>query len=106
MIAIGMGQLPKHDNWADAIWSGTKAAAEAVCDTGEKLVSGGFDVARPDGKGKERVKIDRSFFLKALPGRIANAYNLHTYSVREPEKFKQFQESARQFQHGSADATK
>ena len=105
MIGIGF-QLPQHDNWAGALWGGTKAAANAAYHTAENVVAGGFEVPAQDGHGTKHVSIDRGFLLKSLPGQIANAYSAHTFSVREPEKFKKFQESVHQFQHGAAPTSK
>lgn len=55
-----------------------------------------------DGKGGSKaVDFPRTLMLKNLGSSIAGAYKSHSFSLREPEKFKAFQEAAAKFQQGA-----
>lgn len=97
-MAGGMGKLPEHDNWAGAIWGGTKQAAKSAYGLGKQVVTGEVDF------GDKSVKIDRGMSLKMLPGAVSGAFKAHTFSLREPEKFAELQSKIKTFQQGQANA--
>ena len=100
-IANGFAPTPQHDSWAGAIWGGTKDAASAVGRAAKEVVTGHADFPKIDGTGTEPVKIDRGTSLRVMGNQISNAYDRHTFCLREPEKFKQMQEDVEKFRQGA-----
>lgn len=99
-MAFGMGmmaKMPEHTSWAGALWDGTAQAAKSVASLGKMAIMGEADFKDPSGK-THTVPVDRGFALKSMGTAITGAYSAHTMSLREPEKFKQWNDAVTKFQ--------
>ena len=89
----------KHDSWAGAIWGGTKQAATNIANGAKTLVNGGMEFKGVDGKS-QHVPVNRLDSLKGIANGIDGAFRSHTFSMRDPEGFKNMQSAIAQFQVG------
>jgi hypothetical protein len=86
----------KHDSWAGAIWGGTKAAASNFAPGTKTLVTGQAEFKGADGKSQQ-VPVKRLDSLKWMASGVDGAFRSHTFSMRDPEGFKNMQNAVAKF---------
>lgn len=99
-MMVGPQKLPEHTTWVGALWGGTSQAAQSAWTWGKLAVTGHMKSLGLDGT-VHSVAVSRDLGLDNLPSAISNAYKVHTLSLRDPQKFQQWNAAVDNFRHGT-----